>query len=202
MGQYWKCLTKNKDGKKVWGLQVVKPEGITKDDKEYWEHYNGVKLMEHSWIGNSFMTAISKYIYKNPTKVAWVGDYADTFRWECSQERPSPLELWIETWGEGSSEEEIEPVKEFDLHDKYLVNHTKKVALDFNDYIDNCTDGEWCIHPLSLLTACGNGMGGGDFYDRYIGACDVGWWCNDEISIEDKCPDGYVIDEIEFIEKS
>lgn len=200
MGQYWKCITQEKNKwAKVWGLQVVKPEGITKEDKEYWDYYNGVKLMEHSWLGNSFMTALSKYIYKNPTKVAWVGDYADTFEWDYPDGKPNPKLLWETAWG-CTKENEIKPVGEFDLHDKFLVNHTKKIAIDFNDYIDNNTENGWCIHPLSLLTACGNGLGGGDFNTDFTGGDLVGWWCDDEISVEDECPADCEVSEIDFRE--
>lgn len=200
MGQYWKCVTKNKkDGEKVWGLQIVKPDGLTQNDKEYWDYYNGIKLMEHSWVGNSFMTAISKYIYKNITQVAWVGDYADGYEWNYGHKSISPKTLWAKAWDNGKPDEVIEPT-EFDLHNKFLVNHTRKIAIDLNDYIDNCTRNGWCIHPLSLLTACGNELGGGDFNTRCVGGNIVDWWCWDRISIEDECPKDCCVEEIEFME--
>lgn len=198
MGQYYVCLTKNKDGQKAWDLQVVKPEGITRDNPEYFDYYNGIKLMEHSWIGNSFMTAISKYIYKNPTKVAWVGDYANDFQWEDPEDRPEPKKLWKQAWG--VNQIEIEPVKEFDLKGKFLVNHTLKTALAFDNYIKESTYDGWCLHPLSLLTACGNGLGGGDFPRKCIGGYMIGDWCWNEISIEDECPEGYYVEDIIFME--
>lgn len=39
--------------------------------------WNGLKLMEHSWIGNSFMDAISERIHNKPANIVWCGDYAD-----------------------------------------------------------------------------------------------------------------------------
>lgn len=39
---------------------------------------NGLKLMEHSWVGNNFVNAVLGYIKDNPMRVAWVGDYSDS----------------------------------------------------------------------------------------------------------------------------
>lgn len=155
--------------------------------------------MEHSWIGNVFMKAISKYIYKNPVQVAWVGDYANDYPNEVNGEKRG-AELWKETWG-GAKEQDIDEVDEFDLHKKYLVNHDKKIAIDMDEYISKCEKDGWCVHPLSLLTACGNGMGGGDFYEGSHGYELVGSWCMDTISFEDELPEGICkMDDIEFWE--
>ncbi len=35
---------------------------------------NGLKLMEHSYIGNDFVNAASTLIWQNPCRVAWIGD--------------------------------------------------------------------------------------------------------------------------------
>ena len=47
----------------------------------------------------------------------------------------------------------------------------------------------WCIHPLPLLTAIGNGLGGGGY--REDDAWQVGMWANDVISIEENIPGEY-----------
>lgn len=47
----------------------------------------------------------------------------------------------------------------------------------------------WRIHPLPLLTAIGNGLGGGDYYG--INTDDVGTWAWNEISVEDEPPVEY-----------
>lgn len=199
MGQYYKCLTKGKKKTTAWSLQTKQwAKAKAKANGAWVDGYNGVKLMEHSWIGNPFMMGISKHIYKKPMQIAWVGDYADDFR-EWYGREPDPRYLHKMTWRR-KNECDIHAPREFDLHNKYLVNHSKGVAIDFNDYIDNCTKDGWCIHPLSLLTACGNGMGGGDFNEDYIGGNMVGAWCWDTISIEDELPDGCEIEEIEFLE--
>ena len=37
---------------------------------------NGLKLMEHSWIGNNFVNVILAQIRSNPKRIVWMGDYA------------------------------------------------------------------------------------------------------------------------------
>lgn len=40
-------------------------------------HYdNGVKLMEHSWVGNDFVNSVLGAIENNPARVGRVGVYA------------------------------------------------------------------------------------------------------------------------------
>jgi hypothetical protein len=63
---------------------------------------------------------------------------------------------------------------------RYIVNHTKK------QYTDK--DAEH-FHPLPLLTAEGNGRGGGDY--RGLNEDKIGIWARDVISIEKAAPEGY-----------
>lgn len=39
---------------------------------------NGLKLMEHSWVGNRFVNAVMYEMVDNPVRLAWVGDYSDS----------------------------------------------------------------------------------------------------------------------------
>lgn len=198
IGQYWKCLTQNKEGEqKIYSLQV---KGYEENGVIDFSKYNGVKLMEHSWIGNSFMDSLSALIYKHPLQIAWVGDYADDFKWPEGQSefKPSPNYLWDIAWKDNREEIDIEG-SEFDYNGKYLVNHTLQDCISFDEYIENSIEDKWAIHPLSLLTACGNDLGGGDFHEGYMGYENVGDWCWDEISIEDEIPEGY--NPVEFVFK-
>ena len=63
---------------------------------------NGLKLMEHSYIGNNFVNAVCNQIYKKPHNVCWFGDYRGDFdkvgEWwgdliEISNEPPKNYEL-------------------------------------------------------------------------------------------------------------
>ena len=152
-----------------------------KSDKEYIRTYlnpvmynNGMKLMEHSYIGNNFMTIIENLIGPNgmfyKSRLVWAGDYADN---EPNSEGN------LHSMCEGKTPFVYsEPVLTY----SYIVNHTKKVYMKKND----------SIHPLPLLTAEGNGRGGGD----YNGPSNemVGTWARDVISMEKDAPDYTLIE--------
>ena len=53
-----------------------------------------------------------------------------------------------------------------------------------------CTeDDDWHFHPIPLLTAVGNGRGGGDFSG--IGEENVGCWAGDLLEVRTVRPDDY-----------
>jgi hypothetical protein len=131
---------------------------------------NGQKLMEHSYIGNEYMLAVEHLLspegmfYKS--RLVWAGDYAEN--------EPVGENLYTLT----DTKEPYHRKGDVKSH-KYIVNHTKM------EYVVKGTR----IHPLSLLTAEGNGSGGGDYYG--IDEDLVGIWARDIISMEDEIPDGF-----------
>jgi hypothetical protein len=66
-----------------------------------------------------------------------------------------------------------------------LVNHTKKLYIRYDEMPSN---NGWIVNPLPLLTACGNGRGGGDYFDEYPDFDKVGIWAGDVLSIEFAVP--------------
>ena len=168
MGQYYKAYTKNATEEKVWSMQSTQFE--TTHDFEY---YIGVKLMEHSWYGNTLTDAMSFYLYKNPTQLAWVGDYA-------REHEMHPM-----CWGkdEDTDFNYVPSDQRFDYHNKWLVNHTTKEAFDLTP-----TSNSWVVYPISVITACGNGRGGGDYRGNHKM---VGAWAMHILSIEDAVPEGF-----------
>lgn len=185
MGQYYRPILTNENGyERVYNRDV---------DGEY----TMAKLMEHSWWYNEFVSTICHKIYKTPKKVIWVGDYADDADVTNEIEETELKRLCKKAWnckGYG--------VKKNDLYldNLFLVNHTKKIYLDCNAYKANSTNSDnWCVHPLPLLTAIGNGLGGGDYRD--INIEDVGCWANDLISIEDVAPKRYTEETYMFKEE-
>lgn len=187
MGQYYKPLLIHEDG----------------TEKSAYSHDfgNGLKLMEHSWVGNNFVNAVLHEIVDKPTRVAWLGDYSnDAVEGECDfgGEFITSVEDFIakydEVWGESKSVEFLPAeAPEFDLcqdtKDCYLVNLTKQCYIDIGQYIEQNAiknrfdEGDiWCINPLPLLTCIGNGLGGGD-YRGDVGKDDVGSWAFDQIYI-------------------
>lgn len=172
MGQYFKpiLLEENKRTVKAWMYSH--------------DYSNGLKLMEHSWLGNDFVSVFEALIYQNPQRVCWGGDYAEN----CKGRKTSLynrckdiLKLQPET-------------KLKKTQSRYVINHDKKVFVDKNK-IPKITAkwvgfSDYRIHPLPLLTAEGNGEGGGDFFGEDTNNL-VGSWSRDTISIDSIKPKGF-----------
>lgn len=171
MGQYYKVYMQRENGEEdVFDTNV---SGV--DD------FFGAKIMEHSWWKNLFCNCVAKLIYKNPAKIAWVGDYADDTNAENINE------IYNKVWEDDNSHAVAHD--EILLDNKYLVNHTKGIYMNCNKYKEKSIVDGWTVHPLPLLTAVGNGQGGGDYYG--VNEQDVGKWYMDLVSIEDDVPKGY-----------
>jgi hypothetical protein len=135
---------------------------------------NGLKLTEHSYIGNKFVSAFEYLLspkgmfYKS--RVVWAGDYADN-------------ELYTDKNLYTLADEDETKLQRPDFHNTssyiFIVNHTKKL------YIEK----KGSIHPLPLLTAEGNGRGGGDYRGTDAELC--GTWARDVISVEVEKPNYY-----------
>ena len=178
----------------------------------------GLKLMEHAWIGNELVNAVYARIYNKPRKVAWIGDYSNDEYETCGEAYTRQVDhkffkkCYKSAWGDKNripksrfSDEELNLVSH-DTHYKYLVNHSKKEYLDLDSYVKRCTvkGGNWdgyCVNPLPLLTACGNGRGGGDFFKGSVGYDNVGIWAFDELELADMAPEEYVEQDYNFFEK-
>lgn len=163
--------------------------------------YTMAKLLEHSWWQNPFVNALSEFLYKEPSRVAWVGDYADEpndFNFpNCSA---FYVPCYGEVWGESITAIGVSS-SDFTLDGKFLLNHDTKQFVDLNEYKADSVDKHgWCIHPLPLLTAVGNGRGGGDFHEGNTGFEFVGAWAWQLISIADKPPASFSKTDIRFIE--
>lgn len=150
MGQYYNVIVYNNNRTIAYNREV--------DGK-----YTMAKLTEHSWWYNPFVSSITKLLYKNPCQVAWIGDYAYSADGLNIPDGIDVAKLHKIAWGENSKTQEIHK-DELYLDGKYLVNHTKKIYLNCDDYKLRSNNCGWVIHPLPLLTAIGNGLGGGDYY--------------------------------------
>lgn len=189
------------------------------------DYDNGLKLMEHSYIGNNFMDAVSSLIWKHPMKVAWIGDYSNSpYDPEEPYSSKMPVEEFMQyyhaVWSEeGEKKHNVKPesVKILTMRHKnrFIINHTRKIYIRIGDYIKRSKWTEssyWkngirldhphyfsmCVHPLSLLTACGNDRGGGDYRYNCPGYEHVGTWAFDIIEISDKAPKDYTAVDYEF----
>lgn len=196
MGQYYMPIIIGEDG-------VVK--------SVYSRDYgSGMKLMEHSYLGNDFVNAVSSLIWNTPAKVAWIGDYSDDYdgsTYESKMPEEKFKDWYNVAWGDQEAETRVHPST--DEHDMdtpglYLVNHTLGVYIDLDEFkllnrwqekgdwkneaYDETMTSTWCINPMPLLTACGNGRGCGDYYDCYPDFGKIGSWAFDTLEITDEKP--------------
>lgn len=140
-------------------------------------YQNGMKLLEHAYIGNSFVSTFEfglspeSIYYKS--RVVWAGDYAD--------KELHSIQNLSQMCNEYNA---IFPkVKNTDKY-RFVVNHTKRQFVDKNRMKDD--ENGYRLHPLPLLTVEGNGRGGGDYH----GNCEfIGTWARDVISVEEFAPD-------------
>ena len=153
--------------------QYYYPVNLDKEEFLYSHDYgNGLKLMEHSYIGNDFVATVEQLLTSGnswqKTRIVWAGDYMDD---GLFVDDPS-----VNLHGHAHVNfDKISPKFENLSIGRYLVNHTKKEFVDKSKL-----SGE--IHPLPLLTCSGNGRGGGDYHGSDE-EC-VGSWARDVISIE------------------
>ena len=187
--------------------QYYHPLLISDDDTKIMlnahEFDNGLKLMESAWIGNNYVNAIYSLIRDTPRRVAWIGDYAmdgfGPYKHKIPGFRKYYNSVWktctaVELKPENFSETDFKSLTE-ETTDMYLVNHTTKEYLDLYAYMGDNTvlSGDyagWCVDPLPLLTACGNGQGGGDYHSE-VGMDNIGIWAFDLLEYTDTVPNGY-----------
>ena len=165
--------------------QYYKPINIDNKQWLYSHDYgNGLKLMEHSWIGNDFVGAVMNLMVKGgewfKKRIVWAGDYYG----DQGEE--------IDHYSQCSDSNKIKPAISMDIETQkkaILVNHTKKLYVRCDEMpVSKGMGSDWFINPLPLLTACGNGRGGGDYRGN---PNKVGIWAGDVLSISLTVPKGY-----------
>ena len=197
MGQYYTPILLKEDKKTPIGFAYSHDFG------------SGLKLMEHSWMKNTFVGFIESLLTKgrpyHKTPIVWAGDYADNEPFENLSKEVIDLLVeheyqleYLEKNGANTqsiaecSAPKLRPnthnIEDFKVlpiaKAKYIVNHDKKQFVD-KTKVPTDADG-WRIHPLPLLTCEGNGRGGGDFRGE---SELVGSWARDIISVESKKAD-------------
>lgn len=158
-------------------------KSINLDDKQFMSAHSygsGIKLTEHSWIGNNYVGAVMNLMVKGGDwfrkRIVWAGDYYGDEGKE------------VDYYAQCKDFIKIKPTEYMNQimqRTAKLVNHTKKLYVRYDEMPDN--DG-WIINPLPLLTACGNGRGGGDYCEGQSDYDKVGIWAGDVLSIEFAVP--------------
>ena len=168
MGQYFQACLKGQRAKKNW--------------RKYNPHHLncGAKLTEHSYKECWYVMYIKHFLFKHKQYVVWAGDYADN-----EPGREDNL-FFLGKLMKVNPEEFDCAIKEQPAM-RYLVNHTKRLYLDYAKLTPSV--GDYTLDPLPLFTAEGNGRGNGDYdgdnQER------IGEWARDLISIEEELPNGY-----------
>ena len=105
------------------------------------DYHNGLKLMEHSYIGNSVMNAVFGQIKDHPLRIAWMGDYSDEEQddpYEHKLPRSEFMRVYEAVYGNEYSKHKIrlDPMV-FDLTSTgwYLINHTQRVYVSLDAYV-------------------------------------------------------------------
>lgn len=156
MGQYYKPILLDESGKpEAWAYSH--------------DYNNGLKLMEHSYIGNNFVQRVEAELVEKPRRLVWAGDYA----------KHEP-DMDDNLYGMLDDSNKLHPGG-ITIECRYLINHDKKQYVNL-DKVEDDGDPQYPlrIHPLPLLTCEGNGQGGGDFRgDSPL----VGSWARDHIQL-------------------
>lgn len=156
---------------------------------------NGAKLTEHSWIGNYFVSGVLRKLTGNPRRVWWLGDYATQENYKSSYSlSDSQKEQAEDTYSHCSGKTvgaftsimpgQIPGWNSWTFDNYYLINWDKKSYVRLKP----ADPDRWELCPLPLLTAVGNGKGGGDYFG--VNAEYVGIWAGDRISVKPALPVG------------
>lgn len=168
----------------------------------------GAKLLEHGYYGNRFMNDVTKVLYNHPMRVCWMGDYGNTFdgmNYESKADESFIEDIFNRIWEhDGLSCETIDvnsinPDVSFDLYKplpRYLVNYTLKKYIDLSLVDDMIEEYGRALHPLCIMTACGNGRGGGDYFGK--NSCVSGDWAFDLIGFSDEKPEDFSEEPCDF----
>jgi hypothetical protein len=176
--------------------QYYKPCSLEKMEHVYSHDYdNGLKLMEHSYIGNNFVAAVESLISKGGKwygdRIVWAGDYADP---EPDTEDANLYHM--------VSGKVIKPVVPEHVRGTYQKKRNFLKNLDTGEWVDLrkvpvTAEGDWKdkdgkvhhytmrIHPLPLLTCEGNGRGGGDYHRGHLL---VGKWARNRVVMQKERP--------------
>ena len=136
------------------------------------DFHNGLKLTEHSYVDNNFVKVVANEIVDNPAQLYWLGDYTEESDFSsASMFKRIYSYAWRRSKNDRTTVED--PNEEFDwTKDWYYINETKK------QYILMPKPGDWVFTPVSLLTAIGNGRGGGDYHKPNEM---IGYWAGNKV---------------------
>ena len=181
MGQYYKFINLDKR---------------EKCDRNRWP----AKLTEHSYVGNCYCDDILTLMNKewSGDRIIHVGDYAEkndnTTTASVIEKLDNEFKPKESFYSYGEFFEDVEPLK-VNNKVRYVYNLDKEEYIDlYHQPICDYFYYDDTIHfakmnSFALLTACGNGLGGGDYHgnnDNFIG-----YWAGDHFVASEKKLDKY-----------
>ena len=146
-----------------------------------WGFGEGAKLLEHSHEGSNLVQGICRVLVAGPQRIVWAGDYAD----------PEPNDMpnlydQCQDLEPGMGPDTVPSVSE----DVPIHSYTLLVNHDLNMFVR--LDGAGSdLHPLPILTAEGNGRGGGDLYASHPWFPHTGTWSRCLLSLQLEAPEGF-----------
>lgn len=181
MGQYYEAVLRTNNGEFI----VLNPHAFNE----------GAKLLEHSYINNSFVKRAIQLLTNNPMQLAWVGDCTDLD--DIESKNVADLLILFNSLKEEEINYEfnkLSPCKKIPIsnlenseinQNKYVIfNKTKKEYVDVEEYLSVLGSKHgYILHPLPILSSIGNGNGGGDYYEASPCYKRVGSWACDEIIV-------------------
>ena len=176
MGQYYKPICLSEDYKQ-------KPENCIVAAISSYDYDNGAKLTEHSYVGNDFvLAALNMLNQHNGSRFVWCGDYQEDFEPKLLDEDGDEMSLY--SMADDFAKKTENMPTPIDLGITYIVNLDKKEYYKIPPY---CSQ-KYTYHPLPLLCAAGNGLGGGDYHGK--NTKEVGRWAFDHIEVLTEKPIG------------
>lgn len=152
----------------------------------------GGKLVEHAYNGMRTISAVEQDLFERPARVVWAGDYADDEPGVAVSEDSPYQNLYHLLRGENTLRQVI-PV---DVAEQptFLVNAERRVAVvnaDSPHSVRRRNSPRRQFSWLALLTAEGNGRGGGDYEQSPNGF--VGSWARELVYTTNTLPLGVTV---------
>jgi hypothetical protein len=169
MGQYFKpVIIDKKDSKKV--VASLHPHDFA----------NGLKIMEHSYVGNIVVNTFATLINDEDGKykgypMVWCGDYAKEVDGKSN---------YYDIARDNDTDEDVEKLKVKEY--RYFINKTKKEFVDIEDCPSGKSSDDLIVHPLPILTSMG--VGSYDYYPNNGEFKFIGSWANNVVVSSNKCP--------------
>ena len=149
-----------------------------------WKLGTLAKLMEHSYLDDGLPATVMTLLASDwsGARIVWAGDYADVEVGKDANLYDLATLLLV-------------PSSSSLLSPRFLINRDRREYIDLRQ-VSPQADG-LTLHPLPLLTAEGNGRGGGDYH-----GCDhrIGLWAREHLAASDIAPTSYAIVDGTFIE--